>query len=81
MIKAGEVTGKLLDNGMFRAPSLRNIDLTPPYMHDGRFKTLSEVIDHYNPGGFPADNKNPFIRKLGPPLLRRQICWLFAHLD
>jgi cytochrome c peroxidase len=60
----GEVTGRLLDNGMFRAPTLRNIALTAPYMHDGRFKTLEEVINHYNSGGFPADNKNPFIRKL-----------------
>ena len=60
----GEVTGKLLDNGMFRAPTLRNIALTAPYMHDGRFKTLDEVLNHYNSGGFPADNKNPFIRKL-----------------
>jgi cytochrome c peroxidase len=60
----GEVTGRLLDNGMFKAPTLRNITLTAPYMHDGRFKTLEEVLDHYNSGGFAADNKNPFIRKL-----------------
>jgi cytochrome c peroxidase len=75
----GEVTGKLLDNGMFRAPSLRNIDLTPPYMHDGRFKTLSEVIDHYNAGGFPADNKNPFIRKLGLTPSQKADLLAFLH--
>ncbi|MEO5581801.1 MAG: cytochrome c peroxidase [Saprospiraceae bacterium] len=60
----GEVTGRFLDNGMFRAPTLRNIALTAPYMHDGRFKTLEEVINHYDSGGFQADNKNPFVRKL-----------------
>ncbi|MBA4851331.1 cytochrome-c peroxidase [Emticicia sp. BO119] len=36
------------DKGRFRVPTLRNIALTAPYMHDGRFKTLEEVIDHYN---------------------------------
>ncbi|MDO1446345.1 cytochrome c peroxidase [Rhodocytophaga aerolata] len=42
------VTGKTADRGKFRAPSLRNIALTAPYMHDGRFQTLEEVLDHYN---------------------------------
>ena len=36
------------NNGKFKAPSLRNIALTAPYMHDGRFKTLEQVIDHYS---------------------------------
>jgi cytochrome c peroxidase len=36
------------DKGKFKAPSLRNITLTAPYMHDGRFKTLKEVLDHYD---------------------------------
>ncbi|MBK9733576.1 MAG: hypothetical protein IPO92_00880 [Saprospiraceae bacterium] len=40
-------------NGRFRIPSLRNIDLTSPYMHDGRFSTLEEVIDHYTNGVKP----------------------------
>ena len=42
------VTGKATDDGKFKAPSLRNIAVTAPYMHDGRFKTLEEVLDHYN---------------------------------
>lgn len=42
------VTGNPFDRGKMRAPSLRNIALTAPYMHDGRFKTLREVLDHYN---------------------------------
>ncbi len=37
-------------NGSFKIPSLRNIAMTAPYMHDGRFNTLEEVIDHYNEG-------------------------------
>jgi cytochrome c peroxidase len=42
------VTGKSTDRGKFKAPTLRNIALTAPYMHDGRFNTLEEVLDHYN---------------------------------
>ena len=37
-------------DGKFRIPSLRNVELTAPYMHDGRFKTLEEVVDHYSEG-------------------------------
>ncbi|MCP5068103.1 MAG: c-type cytochrome [bacterium] len=44
----GEVTGDEVDLGVFRAPSLRNVELTAPYMHDGRLKTLDDVIQHYN---------------------------------
>jgi cytochrome c peroxidase len=42
------VTSLPTDNGKFRVPSLRNIALTAPYMHDGRFATLEAVLDHYN---------------------------------
>jgi cytochrome c peroxidase len=44
----GALTGQPTDNGKFRVPSLRNIALTAPYMHDGRFATLEQVLDHYN---------------------------------
>lgn len=44
------VTGKPADKGRFKTPSLRNIALTAPYMHDGRFETLEEVIEHYDNG-------------------------------
>jgi cytochrome c peroxidase len=60
----GTVTGVKYDNGRFRVPSLRNIELTAPYMHDGRFTTLEEVVDHYNNGGHPGPNVDPKIRKL-----------------
>lgn len=43
----GTLTGKQDDMGKFKVPSLRNIALTYPYMHDGRFATLQQVLDHY----------------------------------
>lgn len=42
------LTGLPADKGRFKVPTLRNITLTAPYMHDGRFKTLAEVVDHYS---------------------------------
>ncbi len=42
------ITGNDLDKGKFKTVSLRNIALTAPYMHDGRFNTLEEVVDNYN---------------------------------
>jgi cytochrome c peroxidase len=75
----GEVTGKLIDNGTFRVPTLRNIQFTAPYMHDGRFQTLREVINHYNSGGFHADNTNPLIRPLG--LTEDQIDALISFIN
>ncbi len=43
-----EVTGNAADKAKFKVPSLRNVAVTPPYMHDGRFQTLEETIDHYD---------------------------------
>jgi len=51
------VTKTLSDIGKYKTPTLRNIALTAPYMHDGSMKTLEEVIDHYDQGG----DKNRFI--------------------
>jgi cytochrome c peroxidase len=42
------VTGLASDRAKFKVPTLRNIELTAPYMHDGRFQTLEEVVDHYD---------------------------------
>jgi cytochrome c peroxidase len=58
---AGGVTSNAADNGKFKVPSLRNIGLTAPYMHDGRFATLEQVVEFYNSG--VVDNPN-----LSPPL-------------
>ena len=68
------VTGDPMDIGAFRAPSLRNIDLTGPYMHDGRFKTLDEVLDFYSTGVVASPSISPLMHhvstggvKLTPP--------------
>lgn len=60
----GKITGFPSDNGKFKAPTLRNIELTAPYMHAGQFETLEEVINHYNSGGLNSPNKSPLIRPL-----------------
>lgn len=57
------VTGNPFDEGKFKIPSLRNVQLTGPYMHDGRFKTLEDVLDHYSNG--IADNANLDFRLRG----------------
>ncbi len=52
----GSRTGRSEHNGVFKVPFLRNVALTAPYMHDGRFETLREVINHYSEG--IADHPN-----------------------
>jgi cytochrome c peroxidase len=51
------------DKGAFKVSSLRNIGFTSPYMHDGRFKTLEEVIDHYDSGVKESSGISPLIRQ------------------
>lgn len=58
----GGANNNLYDNGKFRVPTLRNIALTAPYMHDGRFATLEEVLDSYSQGGHGVINEDPNIR-------------------
>jgi cytochrome c peroxidase len=57
------VTRNVTELGSFKTPTLRNIALTAPYMHDGSQKTLEEVIDHYNRGGASSDKEkiNPYL--------------------
>ena len=51
--------------GAFKTPTLRNVALTAPYMHNGEFETLKEVIDHYNSGGKRnMGNLDPNMQKL-----------------
>lgn len=76
----GAITNNLFDNGKFRAPTLRNIALTAPYMHDGRFQTLEEVIDHYNEGAHFADNIDPLIATKGLGLSEQHKKDLIAFL-
>ena len=56
------VTGSPLDSGLFRTPTLRNVALSAPYMHDGRFQTLEEVVEHYNSGGVASSTIDPFMK-------------------
>jgi cytochrome c peroxidase len=58
----GGITGLANDMGKFKTPSLRNVEFTAPYMHDGRFATLEQVIEHYDSGGFGTPTVDPFIR-------------------
>ncbi|MFY7971363.1 MAG: cytochrome-c peroxidase [Flavobacteriales bacterium] len=53
------------DEGKFKTPSLRNSELTAPYMHDGSLNTLEEVIDHFNTGGKGHVNQDARIKPLG----------------
>jgi cytochrome c peroxidase len=57
----GVITGNGNDNGKFKVPTLRNIALTAPYMHDGRFATLDEVIEHYSSGISHSTTIDPLI--------------------
>ena len=60
-----EATGKVEDRWKFRTPSLRNVAVTPPYMHDGSLSSLAEVVDFYDGGGVPNEGLDPRIRPLG----------------
>lgn len=58
------VTKRPEDRGAFKTPTLRDVERTAPYMHDGRFATLEEVVDHYNKGAIP----NPWLDQRMKPL-------------
>ncbi|MFD2725002.1 cytochrome-c peroxidase [Hyunsoonleella rubra] len=60
----GAVTGDPSDNGKFRSPSLRNLKFTAPYMHDGRFATIDEVINHYSEGLKRSGTIDPLMKKI-----------------
>lgn len=75
----GAVTGVRGHNGQFKVPTLRNIALTAPYMHDGRFRSLEEVIDHYAAGGHYAENVNPNVRTLALSETDKRDLLAFLH--
>ena len=58
-------TGLEEDDALFKIPSLRNVELTAPYMFDGSVSSLEAVVEHYNSGGANHPNKNPLISPLG----------------
>jgi len=86
-----ELTGVRRDMGRFKAPGLRNIGLTAPYMHDGSISTLDEVLDHYQEGGrnitdgpFAGDgSRNPyksvFVRQFKLTAIEREDLIAFLH--
>jgi cytochrome c peroxidase len=59
----GAITGNPSDMGVFKSPSLRNIAMTAPYMHDGRFKNLNQVVEFYSTDVKNHPNLHPLLRK------------------
>jgi cytochrome c peroxidase len=88
-----ELTGNRNDMGRFKAPTLRNIALTAPYMHDGSIASLSEVLDHYAAGGrtitdgpyagrgFDNPFKSEFLHGANPPMTEPERQDLIAFLE
>ena len=60
----GDISLKPNQLGQFKSPSLRNVEVTAPYMHDGRFSTLPAVLDHYSSGGKNHPNKDVRVQPL-----------------
>jgi cytochrome c peroxidase len=73
-----DVTQDERDRGAFKTPTLRNVQLSGPYMHDGVFATLEDVVAFYAGGGGPAPNRSPLIEPLD--LDARQQAALVAFL-
>jgi cytochrome c peroxidase len=73
------ITNQDQDNGSFKTPSLRNVALTSPYEHDGRFTVLEQVIEHYNTGGMHNKAQDTLIKPLN--LNNDQVEALVAFLE
>jgi len=76
----GALTGLASDMGLFAAPTLRNIELTAPYMHDGRFSTLEEVVEFYSSGIQNHPNKGIQLPSGGYNLSTQQKADIVAFL-
>jgi len=59
------LTDNPADVGKFKVPSLRNVAVTAPYMHNGSLQTLEEVVDHFNEGGVGHENQSALVQPLG----------------
>lgn len=75
----GRITNIYADNGKFKVPSLRNVRLTYPYMHDGRFFTLKEVLDHYSEGILPSHSLDPSLTN-GIPMTETEKLQIISFL-
>jgi len=73
------LTGLESDRAVFKVPSLRNIALTAPYMHDGSLPTLEAVIDHYQTGGKAHPNKSPLLKSFTLTAQERADLIAFLH--
>ena len=58
------LTGDTIDEALFKVPTLRNIEVTAPYMHDGSIFSLEEVVEHYNSGGNNHMHKSQLVKPL-----------------
>jgi cytochrome c peroxidase len=74
-----EITQNPADRWKYRTPTLRNVALTAPYMHNGALQTLREVVEFYNRGGEPNEVLDPLIRPLS--LQSAEIDDLVAFLE
>lgn len=73
------VTGNEADRGAFKTPTLRDVALTAPYMHDGSFTTLDEVVDFYDRGGNPNPNLDAELRQLELTTAEKQALLAFLR--
>lgn len=74
------ITETEADRGKFRVPTLRNVARTGPYMHDGRFASLQEVLEHYRSGIFLSETLDPGLRN-GIPMSDEEMADLTAFLE
>ncbi|PPE73385.1 cytochrome-c peroxidase [Solimonas fluminis] len=80
----GAISGKAAERGRFKVPSLRNVAVTAPYMHDGRFDTLSQVLRHYASGIRDSAALDPALRgglALGPEQQQALVAFLETLTD
>ena len=80
----GLITGRHSDEYRFKVPSLRNVVMTYPYMHDGRFRSLEQVLDHYSDGKFYMQNTDPELleaKNLSPVEKKEIIAFLKTLTD
>lgn len=78
-----DITLDITDRATFKVPSLRNVALTAPYMHDGRFNTLSEVLNHYSSGVKMSPTLDPLLKKssrMGIPLSSQEKVYIITFL-
>ena len=74
-----EITQKPENRWQYKTPTLRNVQLTAPYMHNGTFETLQQVVEFYDRGGIVNENLDPLIKPLN--LTKPEITDLTAFLE